>query len=79
MPARSTLFLYHQARHLTATAGAMNGEVERDQGGSRDLFTAFFTPLQQASLASRHAKDCEVDYLDSEAGIALQWANSVSR
>lgn len=62
--------------------GGMDGDLslaERDGEDSIDLFTAFFKPLQQASLASRHAKDNEVDYLDSEAGIALQWANSVGR
>lgn len=53
--------------------------ADRQEDGSCDLFNAFFQPLQQASLASRNAKDSEVDYLDSETGIALQWANAVSR
>lgn len=53
--------------------------VGQDAGDSQDLFSAFYKPLQQASLASRQGKETEVDYLDSEAGIALQWANSVSR
>lgn len=53
--------------------------AENDGGDTHDLFTAFFKPLQQASVASRNAKDSDVDYLDSEAGIALQWANAVSR
>lgn len=53
--------------------------AESDLEGSNDLFTAFFRPLQQASLASRNAKDGEIDYLDNETGIALQWASSIQR
>lgn len=60
----------------------MDGDLSiasQDLEGSSDLFTAFFKPLQQASLASRNAKDGDVDYLDSETGIVLQWASAISR
>lgn len=52
---------------------------EQAEGDGHDLFTAFFAPLQQALVASRTAIDSEIDYLDSEGGLALQWATSISR